>query len=419
MNGMDDNGLDLEALRGRWKESQQPVTAALTLDRAAVAKALAGRTTRAFRRHSFWLLPQIVMAAAALAGLLWFTLNHWQDSIYLLAGAAFTVIAAAELIVDAWQWRVLSTLDFSKPTLMVQDTLARLRARRLAVTKWIMLSSVLLWLPAIAVLLKALTGVDLLRRLDSSVVLINLLIGVLFIPLAILIWRFAMRRFVGDTGMQRFLDEAVGMSWTRAQREWQRQQRSEQTLDDGIDPLAPLPAPLAAALRGLRLRLLLGCLVCAALILSIGLFNASHGGQWQFLVPGICLNLACVSQLVLRILQRLHLTRIDGGMSTQVRQQYLEDAAAMGDKVAKVTSIMSPMLLVLFAQVVAKVSLGTDLIMRVGLPISALIGIAAAILSAQLWRAASRDPDGFVSPLIGRLLGGATFSIRKIRSELG
>lgn len=418
MNDIDRDTLDLDALRGRWKESQQPVTAALTLDRAAVAEALAGRTARAFRRHSLWLLPQILLAAATFIGLLWFSLNHWQDPIYLLAGGALTVIAVTELIVDAWQWQVLSKLDFSQPALTVQGTLERLRARRLAVTQWIMLSSVLLWLPAIAVLLKALVGVDLLRRLDGSVVLINLLIGVLFIPLAMLIWRLAVRRFVGKTSMQRFLDEAVGMSWTRAQAEWQRQQRSEQALDEGIDPLAPLPAPLASALRWSRLRLLLGCLVSAALILSIGLFNAAHGGLLQYLVPGMLLNLLCVSQLVLRILQCLHLKRVDGAMGTQELQRYLEDAAAMGDKVAKVTLIVSPLLLVLIAQVLAKAILAADLLALAGLPISALIGTAAATLSVGLWRASVRNPAAFLPPMFRRLAGGAAVAIRNLPTKL-
>ena len=417
MNDIDRNTLDLDALRGRWKESQQPVIAALTLDRTAIAKTLAGRTARAFRRHSLWLLPQILLAAATFIGLFWFSLNHWQDPIYLLAGGALTVIAAAELIVDAWQWQVLSKLDFSQPALTVQDTLARLRARRLAVTQWIMLSSVLLWLPAIAVLLKALVGVDLLRRLDSSVVLINLLVGVLFIPLAMLIWRFAVRRFVGETGMQRFRNEAVGISWTRAQAEWQRQQRSEQALDEGIDLLAPLPVPLASALRWLRLRLLLGCLMSAALILGIGLFNASHGGQWQFLVPGIVLNLLCVSQLVLRILQRMQIKRIDGEMSTQERRQHLQDAAVMGDKVAKMTLIMSPLLLVLIAQVLAKAILAADLLALAGLPIGTLIGTAAATLSVGVWRASVRNPAAFVPPMFRRLAGGAAFAICNLRTE--
>lgn len=414
MSNSDIKGLDLDALRGRWKASQQPVTAALTLDRAAVAKALAGRTARAFRRHSLWLLPQILIAAAALFGLLWFTLNHWQDPLYLLAGGAFTLIAAAELLVDALQWRVLSKLDFSQPAQTVQRTLERLRTRRLVLTQWILLSSVLLWLPGIAVLLKAVTGVDLLRRLDSSVVLINLLIGVLFIPLAILIWRFAMRRFVGETGMQRFLDEAVGMSWTRAQGEWQRQQRSEQVLDEGIDPLAPLPALLSAAVRRLRLRLLFGCLISTALILAIGAFNAAHGGQWQFLVPGIILNLLFVSQLVLRILQRLHLKRIDGGMSSHEREQNLEEAAAMGDRVATVTLILSPLLLILLTQVLAKVSFGADLLDRLGPSTSGLIGAAAAVLSIALWRRAARNPAATLSRGFHRLASGATLEIRRL-----
>jgi len=419
---LDQKGLDLDALRGRWQASQQPLNEALTLDRAAISKALAGRTAGAFRRHSQRLVPEILLATACLAALIWFTLNHWHDPIYLLAGSVFCLITAADLIVDCRHWRVLSGLDFSQSALLVQSTLERLRARRLALTQWIMLSSVLLWLPAIAVLLKALFGFDLLRSLDSSVVLINSLVGVLFVPLAILLGRFALPRFVGETGMRRFLDELVGMSWTRAQTEWQRQQDGEQALAQGIDPLAaipPLPAQLASSLRQLRLRLLLACFAFAALILAIGLFNATHGGQWQFLIPGIVLNLLCVSQLVLRILQRLQLKRMDGGMSISQLQQQLDDAAAMGEKVARATLILSPLLALLLAQVLAEASLSVDLFALLGLPGSTAVGVAALALCLVLWRSAIGKPDALLPGFFVHVLSGDSRSLRALQGTLG
>ena len=63
-------------------------------------------------------------------------------------------------------------------------------------------------------------------------------------------------------------------------------------------PVGPLSVEAVVALRSLRRRIVAGIVLAAVAMLAIGLFNAAHGGQWQFLLPGIVLNLVCVVQLV-------------------------------------------------------------------------------------------------------------------------
>ncbi len=410
---------ELDALRARWTTADRSLDDALSLDREALRVALAGRTRRAFRRHTWLLWPGIVLVAVVLAFLIWFTATHWQDPLYLAAGAALTLLAASEWLVDLRQWRVLSTLDFSRPALQVQSTLDALRQRRLRLTQWILLTSVLLWLPAIAVLLKGLIGVDLLRRLDPSVVLLNLLVGLLFIPLAWWVGRVALRRFVGETGRQRFLDESVGYSWTRATRQWQAQLDAQQALERG-EPAwldgPPLPAALRAPLRRLQWRLLVEILVCAAGILAIGAFNAAQGGQWPFIAAGVIVNLAVVAQMVVRILQRLQLRRLDGGMPAAVVLAHFDDVIALRERVARWTLICAPILLPALGQVLGGVIAGVDLIGRSGTLLATVLAMFAFGGSLALLLGSRSAHAVRLASAVASLAGRSSAETRALRS---
>ncbi len=179
------NGLDLDALRAGWNHSQRQLDASLTLDAQTLRAALSQRTGAAFRRHRGWLLASVITTAVTFGALLTFIVLHIDDSIYLLLATPLAMLALAELIVDWRQWRALSQLDLSAPVMQVQAVLDQLRGRILRLAKWVMLTSVLLWLPLLLVLVKGLTGFDLLDHLHPSVLYVNLLIGVLFIPIAL------------------------------------------------------------------------------------------------------------------------------------------------------------------------------------------------------------------------------------------
>jgi hypothetical protein len=362
--------LDLDALRGRWNDSQQQIDAQLHLDAERLRATLARRTQTAFRRHSRWLLLGTLGSMVALLALMLFLWVHRTDSVYQFLSLPLTLLALGEVVVNVRQWLTLSRLDISAPVSTVQSTLETLRSRRLRMTRWILLSSVLLWMPLILVLFKGLTGFDLLDVLHPSVLYVNLLVGVLFIPLALAIGQLIARRYAGTPAYQRFLDDSAGYSWRRARSELDAQQRfDDQLADDGAtsvlarrashaDSLLRIAQPLAA----LKRRLNAAIAIYAALMLGTGTFNALNGGHPQFLIPALMLHFVWLAHLVMAISQRHHLARWQAASETvDALADLVQGIACWRARLARWTLIAVPILLLAVAQVLARATAGIDL----------------------------------------------------------
>jgi hypothetical protein len=300
--------MDLDSLRGAWQDSGRRAEAAISFDPEAMRAALSARTQRAFRWHSGWLVAGMVVGAGTAALLLAFVLHHLGDWRYALMSAALFALVLAEFVVDLRQWLALRTLSPDAPLLSVRATLDTLRARRATMAKWIALTALLLWWPALLVALKALTGVDALRFVPASVVWVNFALGVLAIPVGLALSSWLSRRYGASAGYRRLQVEAGGESWKRAEDAFAAREDFEARLADGTlaPDLAPvaLPAALVDPLRSLRTRLNLGIGLYAALMLATGVFNAMHGGQLWPIVGGVLVNLLWVSQLVGTIVHR-------------------------------------------------------------------------------------------------------------------
>ncbi|KFN42568.1 hypothetical protein [Arenimonas oryziterrae] len=419
-------GLDLDALRGRWAASQRKQDEQLTLDVAAVRAALAGRTTAAFRRHSRWLLAGLVAGSACLALLLAFVVSHRHDAVYLLASLPLLALVLAELVVDVRQWRDIAQLDLSAPVLQVRARLDAVRTRRLAMTRWILLTSVGLWLPAIAVTLKGLFGADLLRGLHPSVVWVNLAVGLLFIPIAWAIARWISRRYATRPGYESFLDDAAGRSWSQARHAFDANQRFEDTLEAGGAELAlhktrthaALPAELASPLRALKRRLQLAVAVFSVLLLANGLFNALHGGDAAVLVPSISLHLVWVINMVAACVHLARVARLDFAASDAVLREQLLALASLRARVGRAMLAASPVLGLLLAQVLVEAVAHTNLLLSVSAWPRGAILVVAVLASAWLIRRAGRDPVGFLPGAVNALSFGAIGRTQALLAKL-
>jgi hypothetical protein len=398
--------MDLDSLRGRWNDRQQQIDAQLQLDAQVLRSALARRTQLAFRRHSRWLLLGTLGSGLVLLALTLFLWAHRADSVYRFLATPLVMLALGEFAVSLRQWLALERLDFSAAVSSVQATLETLRGRRLRMTRCIMLSSVLLWLPLILVVIKGLSGFDLLDVLHPSVLFVNLLVGLLFIPLALGIARLTARRYANSPGYQRFLDDSAGYTWRRARSELETQQRFEGELaSDGATKVMTQRADHVELVKRIRQplgelsrRLNLAIALYAALMVGTGAFNAVNGGHPQFLVPALLLHLLWITHLVLAIVQRHHLARWQAeSESVDALRELVSSIVRRREYFARWTLIAAPMLLLATAQVLTRTIFGTDLLAVVPRADSGLLLAAAAIASLWLHRRCNQ-PEATGSP---------------------
>lgn len=393
------NTLDLDALRGRWAEQGRQLDQSLEMDVAAVRAALARRTVSAFRRHSRWLL--LGLAGSLLVSLLLaaFIVAHWGQWSWMLLAFSLLPLAVNEAAVDFAEWRALRRLDFDAPVAALNHRLDTLQARRLRQVKAILACSVLLWMPFVLVAFKGLFGADLLRALHPSVLWINLALGVGFVPLSLGVASWVSRRFGGTPGLRRLGEDAAGDSWARARGELEARGEFERLAQDDAEAALrsrELPAGVLKEMGQLRRRLLLGILGCAAGLVAIGLFNAAHGGQAQFIVPGVLLNLALVAQMAAAIQLRLSLAFKSGGVGA-LRERF---SAALGlrRRFAVAGVVVLPLVVPALAQVLAQVAFGIDLVASLGGGAVALVALGLAAAGVILVARAARKQGGAFAP---------------------
>lgn len=380
------SGLDLDKLKSQWAQESEKLDDSLTLDVAAVREALTRKTVKAFRRHSYWQIIGLVFSAGAFIALLVFIINNWADKIHVLMAAPLAMLALGEAITDFRELRVSRMLNFDSPMLALNETLNKVRDRRLRMTKWIFLTAVLLWWPLVFVLFKGLFGVDLIPVFHPSFHIINTIVGLACIPLIYGLMHFISKRYANSPGLKNFLEETAGKSWSRARQQLDARQRFDDEVATHGEAKAlqrkvkKLASPMAdAMLRKLKNRILVASFSYGTMILVVGLFNAHHGGQWQFFVPGIFLNFFFVSHMISSITHRLWLKRLDQDMSDDELCVQLEKLLDMRRMFARIVLALSPIFFVVVLQVTAKAFFGLNLAST--MPAYFLISLLIALIA--------------------------------------
>ncbi len=391
--------LDLDKMQGAWRQHSQRVEASLQLDVEGVRNRLKLGTASAFKRHLLWLTSEIVFGGATLLALLAFMISERTDVLYVAASVPLLALALFAFTTDIRHWRILSRLNLSAPIIQVRGVLDGVRARRLLVAKWIALSACLLWLPLIAVLCKAAFAWDLLRGLPVSVLMVNLALGILLIPIGMRVFGWFTERFEDAPAFQRFIENASGTSFSAARSNFELEADFESGLANSeahsvlthveqsqwsVQAIEPL--------RHLRRSALGGILFWALLVAAPATFNVLHGGNAHALIPGIFLHLFFVVQLVAAIIHRQLLGNL-GATSAQPltpQIQSLKQMAYWRGNVARISIVLTPLLVLALLQVCATVFFAIDLYQATATALAmAAIG-SACVLSAVLflrWRA--------------------------------
>jgi hypothetical protein len=264
------------------------------------------------------------------------------------------------------------------------------RDRRLRMTKWIFLTAILLWWPLIFVSFKGLFGVDLIPLFHPSFHIINTMVGLACIPLIYGLMHFISKHYGNSPSFKNFLEETAGKSWSRARQQLDARQRFDDEVATHGEAMAlqrkekkKLASSAAdAMLRKLKNRMLVASFSYGTMILLVGLFNAHHGGQWQYIVPGIFLNFFFVSHMISSITHRQSLKRLDLDMPDDELCLQLDKLLDMRRMFARIVLSLSPIFFVAALQVTAKAFFGLNLAGT--MPAFFLIGLLFALIAGGI-----------------------------------
>ncbi len=160
--------MDLDDLKTRLAEQDAKLDQAIRLNTTAVRELQLAKTKSSLR----WLVRGVVLELLlTILAVVWlgdFIAGHLGEPRFLLPAVLVDVSLIAFLGSCIRQLAAIAGLDYGLPVVAVQKELGRLRVLRLRTTKWTMMLSFALWLPAFAVLLEGLLGVDLWRILGAA-----------------------------------------------------------------------------------------------------------------------------------------------------------------------------------------------------------------------------------------------------------
>ena len=418
------NGLDLDMLKTRWAAQSRELDGQLELDVDAVRRSLTAHTATALNRQKRSRLRALFFGAAAVVALAAFMIAQRHELAYVLLALPLAGLGLAQFVVDLREWLRLQQLDFGMPLLQLRAEYDVLRARRVQMARCIALLSVLLWLPLVLVVVKALAGVDLLQRLPFSVVASNIALGLVAIPVLEGIFRWFARRKPQSATVRRFVDETAGRDWQRASDGLDQQLAFERQLGE-LGPSAALhqrsaevlPAPLDQARRRLRWRIDAGLALITLLVLCSGGFNARHGGQLSALLPGIFLHLCGIGWLIGSVWHHDVLAR--PRTSLQAWAARLAGVSRGRGVLLQSYVVATPLLVLALLQVLGLGLGAVDLSRTLGLAVWLGLGTLALLAMALLWRRWRRQGSSFAGAAVEALSLGSLSRSRALAAAVG
>lgn len=208
--------MELEEIRDLWAQRNRELEASTRLNTALLQQwnlRAAGTAMKRFGR-GVWL--ELIVNAIGLMLIGSFAADHVHEPRFLVPAVAIGVYAIVLLIACARQLADAGALDYDEPVVAIQQSLERLRIRRIRLTLWTLLFAPLMWLPLLIVTLRGIFGVDAYTALSPSWLVANTLFGFAVIPSAIFLARRYGSRLAAYTPMRRLADQIAGCSLSSA-----------------------------------------------------------------------------------------------------------------------------------------------------------------------------------------------------------
>ena len=202
--------MELDELKAQWQKHDQQLEKSLQLNRELLSAAKLKPAESALRRLALWAGLEAGMWFVIVVALDSFIAGHIRMPALVVSATALAVMSTAIVIALVRQMTGALRIDLAQPVAAIQKRVETLRMLRIRTTQWAVLGGTLLWVPALAVAIQAIFGIDIYRNVDLRWLITNMLFGAALFPAAI----WASKRFGARMGrspfIQHFMNDLAG-----------------------------------------------------------------------------------------------------------------------------------------------------------------------------------------------------------------
>jgi cytochrome c biogenesis protein CcdA len=210
--------MELDDLKAEWAEHRALFQRSVALDERILREIVLGKVRSSLRPYAIARGLEVVFGAIVLALAVSVTVAHLTEPRYLVVAGTFTVFVASMIARCVHLLVASRELDEDGPVTAIQRRIERMKLAELHTFKWALLGGTLFWLPALLVILEAVTGFDALARVDLGYLVANMALGAVLLGAASL-WarRYVDRPDIGPRA-RRIVDAVAGRSLHAASR---------------------------------------------------------------------------------------------------------------------------------------------------------------------------------------------------------
>ncbi len=364
--------MNFDDLKNQWQADDADLDRRVQLNTAALRQQLVQQSQRGMRRLRWLKVAEVLSNVVMLVLLLLFCFHYGDDAPLLWCGIAVLMVQLRYAAVAWAQHRDLQALDYAQAVSAVQQQLERLRERRLQSVKHLVVLGFAVWPAFSIVLLKGLFGINLFRLLDDAAMLYYFTGGVLLALLLWLVWTAIAAITPQIEWLQAWRREAAGASLNTALTQLKLAQELETNTSQLPD------TGMQHHLHQLRRAPLLAVYAKAVVMLLLGIGNAMHGGQADWMIPGVVLTVFFGTQIAFSAMQLTSLRAAKQAVSQATLQSVLNAYyAAVVSNVRWLTGLL-PITFATTSLLIVK-------LLGVSLPAMTIVAIVAVALVASLF----------------------------------
>lgn len=184
--------MELDDLQTLWTTHHRQLEQRLVLNESALRTMMVERTERGLNWKLVSRVAGVVVDLVLIVALCIFAWQQRSAPPFVLSAAVVVAFIVAVGGQGLRQVVLIGRLDLCGPVTTSQRILAQLAMAEYRAIKWVMLLAILVWVPILAIVLKAVAGVDLFALASVAWVLTNIGLGVAVLVLG----QWLSRRYV-------------------------------------------------------------------------------------------------------------------------------------------------------------------------------------------------------------------------------